>query len=131
MIIKEYRCLDCQSFFESADADPFCPHCSAEEPERAFLTAPGFKQPATQIMDREQRNLAETYGMSDMSNKDGQSVRSLQAPEQQAQFASAADPKIGQVLAKLGNNSDSMSAMLPALRQMGGPRAWTKVPARK
>lgn len=129
-IIKEYRCNDCATFFESMDADPVCPQCTAGEPERAFLTAPGIKDPKSNIIDRETRNLAETYGMSDMSNKEGQSVRSLQAPEQQAQFGSAADPKVGQMLAKLGGNSDSMSAMLPALRQMGGPRAWTKVPAK-
>ena len=130
-IIKEYRCNDCESFFESMDADPTCPQCSAVEPERAFLTAPGIKDGKTAIADREMRNLSETYGLSDMNNKGGQSVMAGQKPDQAAQFASAADPKIGQVLAKLGSNSDSMSPMLPVLRQMGGPRAWQKVPARK
>ncbi len=131
-IIKEFKCLDCQAFFESMDADPTCPHCTSEsEPERAFLTAPGIKEPKSNIIDRETRNLADTYGMSDMSNNGGRPVRSVPTPEQAPQFGSAGDPKVAQMLGKLGNNADSMSAILPALRQMGGPRAWTKVPARK
>lgn len=130
-IIKEFKCLDCGTFFESMDADPVCPNCTATEPERAFLTPPGIKDAKTAIADREQRNLAETYGFSDMSNKEGRAVRSAPAPEQAPQFASTSDPRMSQVLSKLGANSDSMSAVLPALRKMGGPRTWTRVPDRK
>lgn len=130
-IIKEYRCLDCETFFESMDADPSCPNCTAGEPERAFLTPPGIKDAKTTIADREQRKLAETYGMSDMNNREGRAVRSAAPPEQAPQFASAADPKVAQMLGKLGNNADAMSPVLPVLRQMGGPRTWTRVPDRK
>lgn len=131
MILKEYKCLDCEFYFESADAEPVCPSCTATEPERAFLTAPSIKDAKTAIADREQRALAETYSLSDMSNKEGRPVRSVTPPEQAPQFGSTGDPRMMQVLGKLGNNSDSMSAVLPTLRKMGGPRTWTRVPDRK
>lgn len=130
-VIKEFRCLDCDTFFESSDPDPVCPSCTATEPERAFLTPPSIKDGKTSIADREQRALAETYGLSDMNNKEGRAVRSAPAPEAAPQFASTGDPKVMQMLGKLGGHSDSMSAVLPALRQMGGPRSWQRVPDRK
>lgn len=75
MIIKEYRCLDCGSQFETADSDPACPSCSSDNGERAFYTAPGIKSPKTAVADATVKQLAADYGLSDMSNKDGGAVK--------------------------------------------------------
>lgn len=130
-IIKEYRCNDCGTVFESAEQDVVCPACTAEEPERVFLTAPGIKQPQTTRKDEIQRDLAKTYNLADMSNRDGGSVmqnRKPVPPEAQGQWGGS---DVGQALAKLGANADGFSSVLPSLRQMGGPRTWTRTPERK
>jgi len=130
IIIKEYRCNDCGCTFESSDADVVCPQCTAEEPERVFLTPPSIKQPQTARKDEIQRDLATTYGLQDMSNRDGGSVmQNRKAVPEAAQGQWGGD--MGQVISKLGRNADGFSPVLPALRQMGGPRTWTKVPDRK
>lgn len=125
MIIKEYKCLDCQSFFESSDADPACPQCSAPEPERAFLTPPGFKSPQTSGKDRDLQALAQDFGLSNMSNRDGAPVKQAPTGGQAPQFA-AQTPQNMQLLQKLGNAGDGFSGVLPALQRAGRPHQWQR-----
>ena len=129
-IIKEWKCLDCESFFESSDADPVCPNCTATEPERAFLTPPSVQSPNTGRADKILGELAQDYGLSNMSNRDGAAVKRAPSGTEAPQFA-APNPQISQALAKLGNNADGFSSVMPALRSAGGPRAWAKVPERR
>jgi hypothetical protein len=130
VVIKEYRCLDCETLFESSDPDPQCPACSRVEIERAFLTPPGISVGKSAIIDRELKNLANDYGMSDISNKNGSVMASRPAADAPpAQFAGG-DPKVMQALAKLGNTADNFSGVLPQIRAMGGPRTWQKVRAK-
>jgi hypothetical protein len=126
VIIKEYRCRDCNTFFESADKEPFCPHCTADEPERAFLTPPGFKSPKTAVADREIRNLASDFGLSDVSNRYGEAVKRAPGPEQ----ATFAGPQAINNFKIPQNARDGLSPVLPTLQAMGGPRNWTRTPDR-
>lgn len=130
MIIKEYRCLDCGTQFESSDSEPSCPSCSAEEPERAFFTAPAFKSPQTTFKDDTVKQLAADYGLSNISNKHGQPVR--QAPQGAAapSFATGT-PQGAQILQRLGGNADGFSSVLPTLQRAGRPHQWAKMKERK
>ena len=129
-ILKEYRCLDCGGLFESMSQDPECPTCSAEEPERVFLTPPGIKSPQTARKDEIVRDLAASHGFSDMTNAGGAPVR--RAPSANpAEFTPPSDSRAMAVLGKLGNAGDGLSAVLPTLRAAGTPRAWAKVPDRR
>ena len=129
-VIREYRCNDCGQLFESMSQDPECPTCSAEEPERVFLTPPGIKSPQTARSDAIVRDLAAAHGMSDMSNAGGAAVR--RAPSQNpAQFTQPSDSQAMAVLGKLGNAGDGLSSVLPSLRAAGTPRQWSKFPDRR
>lgn len=133
MIIREFVCGDCAAKFESSDPveEVVCPVCTSPEAERAFFTPPGIKQPQTARKDEIQRDLATTYGLNNMSNSDGESVMSRQRREIPDVAKGQWGGEMGQALAKLGKNADGFSPVLPALRQMGGPRTWAKVPDRK
>lgn len=131
-IIREFRCADCGSTFESSAPveEVMCPHCSGAEPERVFLTPPGIKSPQTSIADREIRGLAADYGLSDVSNKDGAPVKKVTPPEQAPQFTGAT-PQVTSVLQRLGSNADGFSSVLPALRNAGRPHQWNKTRERR
>lgn len=107
-----------------------CPKCSAPEPERVFLTAPGIKSPQTSNTDKTLQGLAQDYGLSNMSNRDGAAVRQAPTGPNAPQFATGT-PQAMQVLQKLGGNSDGFSSVLPALRSAGTPRQWRKSPERR
>lgn len=132
-IIREFRCGDCNGTFESTDPidDVVCPHCTAaDSAERVFLTPPAIRDQKTSIADRELKNLAADFGMSNMTNREGSAVRA--APDGAAAPAfTNHNPQIAAQLAKLGSNADGFSGVLPTLRQAGGPRKWNKVPERK
>ena len=85
-VIREFRCGDCGTLFESMLTidEVACPKCTATEPERVFLTPPAVKSPKTANTDAIQKDLAQTYGLSDMSNRDGASVMRGQRGPQQA-----------------------------------------------
>ena len=85
-VIREFLCGDCGATFESmlSIEEVACPQCSAPEPERVFLTPPAIKSPQTARKDEIQKDLAKTYGLSNMSNADGQSVMHGQRGPQQA-----------------------------------------------
>lgn len=71
-VTKEYSCR-AHGPFESRSANPKCPRgCNAVE--RVFLTAPGYLGRKTKNMDLMQKDIAKTYGLSDLSNKDGRSL---------------------------------------------------------
>lgn len=127
MIIKEFRCLDCQTLFESSDADPVCPECTKDEPERVFLTAPSIRSPDTSRKDTIVKELASDYGLSNLSNKEGSAAKrpAIQQGAAAPQFASAGHPVMG-TLAKLGSGADNFSGVLPSLQRAGNPRNWNK-----
>ena len=111
-IIKEYRCLDCEALFESSDADPACPQCTADEPERVFLTPPSIKSPKTAFQDATVKQLAADFGMSDMSNRHGKAVKEGPASPP-AQFSGDAMAQ----LARIPQNArDGFSPLMGAFK---------------
>lgn len=130
MILKEYRCRDCQTVFESWEAEPECPTCTAQEAERHFETAPAIRSAVTNFKDHTVRQLAEDYGLSDVNNKHGQAVRTAPAPAQAPSFQTG-NPQAQAMLAKLGGNADSFSPVLPMLQSAGRPHQWAKTPERR
>lgn len=127
MIIREFKCNDCETLFESSDADPVCPTCTAEEPERVFLTPPAIRSGDTGRKDKIVKELAADYGMTNLTNKDGQPVKRPSVTEGPTapQFAPTTNPIMGQ-LARLGGGSDNFSGLLPAIRDAGRPHQWAK-----
>ena len=127
MIIREYRCNDCSTCFESSDADPVCPSCSAEDHERVFLTAPAIRGEKTTRSDKIMTELASDYGLSDMTNKDGRAVKQAPTGEHAPQFAPQ-DAKVMSRLQALGGAGDNFSGTGSVFAGRG-PRTWNKVPA--
>jgi hypothetical protein len=123
VIIKEWRCLDCDAFFESAASEPECPHCSATEPERAFLTPPGFKSPSTTAKDQMVRGLAADYGLSDVNNRYGQAVKQAPSGPAAPQFKGADQINSIPIPA---HERDALTPVLPSIQRMGGPRSWQR-----
>jgi len=74
MIIKEWKCAEHGSFEGSF---PICPAmgCESTEVAREFKTAPGLTSDTTKFTDKGFDSLASSYGLSDMSNKDGKAVK--------------------------------------------------------
>lgn len=128
MIIREFRCGDCSNTFESSDPleEVVCPVCTAQEAERVFLTPPGIKSPQTSGKDRDLQQLASDFGMTNMSNRDGQPVRQAPTGPAAPQFA-AQNPQNMQILHRLGGAGDGFSSVLPALQRAGRPHQWRKV----
>ena len=124
IIIREYRCGDCGSAFESSDPveEVTCPSCSSEEAEREFRTAPGFKSPKTSTADAAQKALASDFGLTNMSNKDGGPVkRGPQGPA--PQFADTSSP-VMQAVGRLGAQADAFSPMMGGIRGAGPRPDW-------
>ena len=69
-IIKEWTCL-AHGDFDGPEA--VCPH-GCETVTRSFRTAPGLKSDSTKGCDSRLEYLAEKYNLTDMSNRNGQSV---------------------------------------------------------
>lgn len=127
IIIREFECADCNHAFESSEPieEVVCPQCAGIEAERVYLTAPGYRSPKTATTDTTVRELAADFGLSDVSNKDGQPVKRMPSVGPQPQFA-AANPQTMQMIQKLGANADGFSSVLPSIRKMGNPRQWSK-----
>lgn len=117
-VIREFRCNDCGTTFESMSQDPECPNCSAVEPERVFLTPPGIVSPQTARKDEIVRDLAQAHGMSDMSNAGGAPVR---RPPAQNPATFSTDNRVVAQLQKIGAAGDGLSAVLPTLRNSSNP----------
>ena len=130
-IIKEWRCNDCGTYFESADRDPFCPACATQEdPERVFLTPPAIRSGDTSVKDEMVKGLAADFGLSDLrSNKHGEAVARRPSPPagQAPQFAATDSPVLGRIPA---NARDGFSAVLHQIKDRG-PRTWDRKPERK
>ena len=101
-VIREFRCGDCGSTFESMlpVEEVSCPTCTAPEPERVFLTPPALKSPKTSSADEIQKDLAKAYGLSDMSNRGGESVMRGQRGPQQAHAQWTANEQVLAAAAK-------------------------------
>lgn len=132
IVIREWRCGDCGTTFESSDKpeDVACPTCTAQEPERVFLTPPGIKSPQTSFKDDTVKQLAADYGLSNISNKYGEAVKKAPSGPTAPQFATGS-PQAQQMLARLGNNSDGFSSVLPSLQRAGRPHQWQKSKERR
>lgn len=126
MLIKEYRCKDCNTTFESLDADPACPTCTGDS-ERAFLTPPAINSSKTSRADTIQKELAADFGMSNMSNRNG-AVKGAPS-DSPAQFGG--NSKIMQNLAGLGAAGDNFSQVMPTVQRMGNPRSWSRTSERR
>lgn len=127
IIIREFRCGDCNACFESSDPveDVVCPSCSSQEAERAFFTAPAIRSPTTSFNDRTVKQLAADYGLSDVSNKHGQPVRQAPSGPQAPAFRTG-DAQAMQALGKLGGAADGFSQVLPTLQRSGRPHQWSR-----
>lgn len=131
-VIREFRCSDCGSTFESMlpIEEVCCPKCSGEDAERVFLTPPAIRSPQTSGTDRTLNTLAADFGISDMSNRDGQAVK--RAPDGPAapQFATGT-PQAAQILQSVQRHSDGFSSVLPSLQRAGRPNQWRRTLDRK
>ena len=110
-----------------APEDVCCPTCTADEPERVFLTPPAIRSPQTNFKDATVKQLAADYGLSDVSNRNGEAVKKVPS-ETPAQFASAANSPVMNKLASMGGGADGFSGVLPTLQRAGGPRNWARKP---
>lgn len=128
-VIREWRCGDCGTLFESmaAPEEVDCPTCSAAEPERVFLTPPAIRSPQTNFKDATVKQLAADYGLSDVSNKHGEAVKKAPSGAEMPAFANPSNSPIVQKLAASGG-VDGFSQVLPTLRRAGGPRNWARTP---
>lgn len=85
-IKKEYRCLSCGSFEAT---EPVCPNGCTTVVTREFRTAPGYLGARSKSADATLQRLADSYGLSDINNRDGrpaaqgQSRSQPQAPQAQ------------------------------------------------
>lgn len=132
IIIREWRCADCGTTGETTGQieDVICQTCNAQEAERVFLTAPGFKSPSTSTADRELKTLATDFGLTNMSNREGSAVK--KAPEgPHAPKFETGSPQAMQMIQRLGSNADGFSSVLPALQRTGRPNQWRKTPDRR
>lgn len=130
IIIREWRCGDCGSTFESSEKpeDVACPQCTAEEPERVFLTAPAIRSKETTFKDATVKQLAADYGLSNVSNKDGAPVKRAPAGPDAPQFAPSGVP-VMQVLNSIPANArDGFSALRGQFRSPNVGLANAKFP---
>jgi hypothetical protein len=81
-VLREWRCWAHDLAFEATDDHPHCPAgCSPKFVVQEFRTPPGIRSGGTRVLDGMARQLAADYGMTDMSNRDGQSVMSATRTE--------------------------------------------------
>jgi putative FmdB family regulatory protein len=126
-VIREFRCSDCGSTFESMlpVAEVCCPKCSGEEPERVFLTPPAIRSSHTTGTDKTLQGLAADYGLTNMTNKDGGPVKRAPDGPEAPSFATG-NPQAMAALQRLGGNADGFSGVLPSLQRAGRPHQWHK-----
>ena len=99
VIIKEWKCALHGSFEGS---HPICPHfgCESDDVEREFKTPISIKSDLTKFTDAGLQKTADVYGLSDMRNTDGSSVRSNIPIEQQAVWGNANGVQFESMMAK-------------------------------
>lgn len=69
-VIKEYRCLAHGAFESDKEV---CPH-GCETVVREFRSAPGTRSDKTKSSDKTLEALASRFGLTDMSNRNGESI---------------------------------------------------------
>lgn len=74
MIIKEWKCTSHGPF---EGTHPICPAmgCESSDVVREFRTPPSFNSGLAKATDASLNNISQSYGLSDMSNKNGKSVK--------------------------------------------------------
>lgn len=73
-VLNDFQCIMCDAPpFESFETAPRCSVCNMPT-RRVTLKAPGIMSNSTKFRDRAVRDLADTYGFSDVSNRGGDSV---------------------------------------------------------
>jgi hypothetical protein len=68
LVIKEYRCSDCNRIFDSGI--PSCIHCGSTSVQRIYVTPFGFKSDKTKFSDDNLEHLASSYKLGDFSNNE-------------------------------------------------------------
>ena len=77
-VTKEYRCLQ-HGPFDATDG--ICPS-GCDTVVREFRTAPGGRSPKTKTMDKTLQGLADRFGLTDMSNRNGSVGGSRKQPNE-------------------------------------------------
>lgn len=134
IIIREFLCHDCGQTFESSDPveEVACPHCSAGEPERVFLTPPAIRSSDTTRKDTIVKELAADYGLSNVSNKYGEAVKRAKTDTPAPPQFATGTPTGMQMLERAQRaGADNFSGVLPSLQASGRPNQWAKVPAKR
>lgn len=87
-VIKEWECKVHGRFDGS---HPICEAggCDSSQVERIFLTPPGIRTLRTRTIDRHLNDVAKDYNLTDMSNKNGESVMQNKINATQNPFAPA------------------------------------------
>jgi len=109
---KEYKCM-AHGYFEAVtdDETPRCPR-GCDCVERAFLTPAGVSTSGkTRFVDKTMRELAERFGMTNMSNANGDSVIHNQAKDAQRRMASQ---DLAPIWKSMGDNRQAQAAQLGA-----------------
>ena len=111
MIKKEWKCM-AHGYFEAAVPDDTLPRCprGCDCVERAFLTPAGVSTTGkTRFVDKTMRELAERFGMTNMSNANGDSVIHNHATESQRNMAKQ---DLAPIWKSMGNNRQAQAAEL-------------------
>lgn len=125
MIVKEWKCM-AHGYFEAAVPDDTVARCprGCDSVERAFLSPASISTSGkTRFVDKTMEDLAKRFGMTNMSNANGDSVIHNQAKDAQRNLAKndlapiwKAMPKNGnvaQVLKESGVSTDSSVGLVP------------------
>ncbi len=113
MIKKEWKCM-AHGYFEAAVPDDTLPRCprGCDCVERAFLTPAGVSTSGkTKFVDKTMRELAERFGMTNMSNANGDSVIHNQAKDAQQRMAKQ---ELAPIWKSMGENRQAQAAQLGA-----------------
>ena len=115
-VLHDYRCL-AHGNFEARTAQ--CPHgCGAGMVEKVFLKPVGVTSARTQGIDRNLNQLALDFGMSNMSNQGGRSVKQAagQSEEQARALQEMLAPRWGGLQSSSKDDASAIPQALAAAR---------------
>lgn len=115
-VLNDYECM-AHGRFEAWEAK--CPHgCGAGMVEKVFLQPPGLTSTRTQGIDRNLNQLALDFGMTDMSNRGGRSIKQAagQTEEQARAMREMLAPRWGGIQSSARDDSSAIPGALAAIR---------------
>lgn len=113
MIKKEWKCM-AHGYFEAAVPDDMTPKCprGCDCVERAFLTPASVRTSGkTRFVDKTMEDLAKRFGMTNMSNANGDSVIHNHAKDSQRAMAKQ---DLAPIWKSMGDNRQAQAAQLGA-----------------